>query len=144
MKTRLVLAGRTSASYKNSSVNSKDEYHQFLQKAKAYTLKHPEGQLHGRRGRRCVLEDGERLLLLCLDLRPSCIEARMLLMQNLITQNRGREDEVPSLAIETLKQTSLRDCRKSASHADDAMIVVKVTGATSLLAAANYFDFHDT
>jgi hypothetical protein len=57
---------------------------------------------------------------------------------------RGREDEVPSLAIETLKQTSLRDCRKSASHADDAMIVVKVTGATSLLAAANYFDFHDT
>lgn len=57
---------------------------------------------------------------------------------------RGREVEVPSLAIETLKQTSLRDCRKSASHADDAMIVVKVNGATSLLAAVNYFDFHDT
>ena len=29
-----------------------------LQKAKHFTLRHPEGQLHGRRGRRCVLEDG--------------------------------------------------------------------------------------
>ena len=29
-----------------------------LQKARECTHSHPEGQLHGRRGRRCVLEDG--------------------------------------------------------------------------------------
>jgi hypothetical protein len=39
---------------------------------------------------------GERILLRCLDMRPQCIEARMLLMQNLIAQNRqGRSPTKP-------------------------------------------------
>ena len=49
--------------------------------------------------------------------------------------------EVPSLAMETLKQTSLRDCRKSAGHADDAVYVVKVTGASLTGAAADSLEF---
>ncbi|CAL8471504.1 g11046 [Coccomyxa elongata] len=114
------------ASAEGSVTQNKDNFRQLLQKAKDYTLRHPEGQLHGRRGRRCVLEDGERLLLLCLDIRPSCIEARNVLMQNLILQNRGRELEVPRLAVDTLKHTALRGCKQSSNHAYEAMNVVKL------------------
>lgn len=88
----------------------------MLQKARDLTFRAPAGQLHGRAGRRCILEDGvrglqkaqqccgltsykwdsmhacagERVLLQCLNLRPADIEARTVLMQNLIEQNRCR------------------------------------------------------
>jgi hypothetical protein len=90
---------------------------QSPQKAKDLTFKAPGGQLHGRAGRRCVLEDGahtghgqqcssagqqstafaeqhaylaagERVLLQCLRVNPSGIEARTTLMYNLTAQNR--------------------------------------------------------
>ncbi len=35
-----------------------------------------------------LLATGERMLLRCLDQRPSCLEARMLLMDNIMAQGR--------------------------------------------------------
>ncbi|DBA81789.1 hypothetical protein WJX77_000162 [Trebouxia sp. C0004] len=85
-------------------------YSDLLQKGKHWTLDAPEGQLLGRAGRRCVLEDGERALLTCMGMRPEALSPRILLMTNLVLQNRGREREVPVLAIQTLKKTRLQKC----------------------------------
>lgn len=58
----------------------------------ACTHASPKGQLRGRAGRRCNLEDGERYLLRCVDLSDSECIAQWVLVQNLALQY-GREAE---------------------------------------------------
>ena len=58
----------------------------------ACTHASPKGQLRGRAGRRCNLEDGERYLLRCIDLSDKECIAQWLLVQNLALQY-GREAE---------------------------------------------------
>ncbi|DBA76635.1 TPA: hypothetical protein ACH3X2_008679 [Trebouxia sp. C0005] len=97
---------------------SSHRYSDLLQKGKHWTLDAPEGQLLGRAGRRCVLEDGERALLTCMGMRPEALSPRILLMTNLVLQNRGREREVPVLAIQTLKKTRLHKCSSECAAED--------------------------
>lgn len=103
--------------------NLSDKYADLLQKGKHWTLDAPEGQLLGRAGRRCILEDGERALLTCTSIRPEALSPRILLMTNLVLQNRGREREVPVLAIQTLKKTRLQKCILGCAAEDRASSV---------------------
>lgn len=109
------------------------KYDTLLQKGKHWTLDAPEGQLLGRAGRRCVLEDGERALSACISMRPDTLSPRVLLMTNLILQNRGREREVPLLAIQTLKKTRLQKCLIGCSVEDvDSCVHVVELGLRAL------------
>jgi len=60
-----------------------------LQKGRSCTFDHPPGQLHGRAGKRSTLEDGERILLRAVALRPGSLEARLLLVQNRLRMRRA-------------------------------------------------------
>lgn len=100
-----------------------------------------------------MLEDGERALSTCIGMRPEALSPRVLLMTNLILQNRwkpcsvrvvlkpppqpdwvtfrtrrGREREVPLLAIQTLKKTRLQKCLVGCSveDVDSSVHVVEV------------------
>jgi hypothetical protein len=79
------------------------DYEAVLDKGRASTLSHPPGQLQGRAGRRCALEDGERYLERCVAARPADLRAHVLLMRNLMRQATGREREVPGLALAALR-----------------------------------------
>jgi hypothetical protein len=39
---------------------------------------------------------------------------------------RGRELDVPSVALDTLAHTRLRNCKRLSSHADEALKIVEV------------------
>jgi hypothetical protein len=69
-------------------------------------MDHPDGQLQGRAGRRCTLEDGERYLSRACAARPSDLRAHLLLLRNLMRQAMGREREVPGLALQALRQAA--------------------------------------
>eukprot|EP01026_Neomeris_dumetosa_P071924 TRINITY_DN7296_c0_g1_i1.p2 TRINITY_DN7296_c0_g1~~TRINITY_DN7296_c0_g1_i1.p2 ORF type:complete len:171 (-),score=9.51 TRINITY_DN7296_c0_g1_i1:195-707(-) len=81
----------------------------LLQKAHKMTYEHPEGQLQGRAGRRSILEDGERILIQCLQIQPQSWKARYMLLVNLEFQNRGRENEIPDLFLDGLTHTKFQD-----------------------------------
>lgn len=116
-----------------STQASQQKYDALLQKGKHWTFDAPEGQLLGRAGRRCVLEDGERALSTCISMRPEALSPRVLLMTNLILQNRGREREVPLLAIQTLKKTRLQKCLDGCSIGDvDSSVHVVELGLRAL------------
>ncbi|DBB16320.1 hypothetical protein WJX82_011277 [Trebouxia sp. C0006] len=51
-------------------------------------------------------------------MRPEALSPRILLMTNLVLQNRGREREVPVLAIQTLKRTRLHKCSSECAAED--------------------------
>lgn len=80
------------------------EYEALLEKGRAFTLDAPPGQLLGRAGRRCTLEDGERILARAARAKPGDLRARVLLLRNLMCQAMGREREVPGLALEALRE----------------------------------------
>ncbi|KAK9861205.1 hypothetical protein WJX84_007839 [Apatococcus fuscideae] len=63
-------------------------YQSLLEKARACTYDAPTGQLQGRAGRRCILEDGERMLLRCIRLQPQAAPPYLLLLANLGLQGR--------------------------------------------------------
>jgi hypothetical protein len=92
------------------------DYEALLEKGRADTLEAPAGQLHGRAGRRCTLEDGERILLRAVAARPTDLRARVLLLRNLMRQAMGREREVPGLALQALREAVAAD----GNAADDA------------------------
>ncbi|KAK9829146.1 hypothetical protein WJX72_004155 [[Myrmecia] bisecta] len=97
------------------------------QKAQHCTFEHPTGQLHGRAGRRCVLEDGERMLRRCIAAAPSAVAPRLLLMHNLTKQNRGREAEVPPLAMQTFYVTELSRCTAGTPAAVQALEALQLS-----------------
>lgn len=106
-----------------------DEYRSCVlpfQKAHNLTFNHPPGQLYGRAGRRCTLEDGERTLLRCIDLRPSDPEAWIMLFKNIYAQNRGREQEVPGMVQHVLRTSTLQSCQPGTQQAIDALEAIKV------------------
>ncbi|CAL5224124.1 g6756 [Coccomyxa viridis] len=112
-----------------SPLSAQSEGHRYrllLERARECTFRHPEGQLHGRQGRRSVLEDGERMLHRCLDQRPDCVEARMLLIENVMAQGRGREAEVPHMVVDALRRTELRSCRRTSRHAQKALGMIRM------------------
>eukprot|EP00878_Enallax_costatus_P025773 GHUV01027602.1.p2 GENE.GHUV01027602.1~~GHUV01027602.1.p2 ORF type:complete len:133 (-),score=22.25 GHUV01027602.1:1449-1847(-) len=80
------------------------------QKAKEHTFTCPVGQLSGRAGRRCTLEDGERILDWCIQERPWDLQPRVILLRNLMKQGLGRERDVPWLAIQALQETGVEEC----------------------------------
>ncbi|KAG0556817.1 hypothetical protein KC19_11G081100 [Ceratodon purpureus] len=63
----------------------------------------PAGQLGGRAGRKCTLEDGERFLLRAIEMAPGWPLAYAELMKCLELMGRGREQEV-SQVMEVMKQ----------------------------------------
>lgn len=107
-------------------------------------------QLNGRAGRRATLEDAERILWRCIYFRPHAVPARLLLMRNLVLQNRskfehsspsyfdialarteskgcrGREKEVPNLVMRALQETVLEGCRPHSTHAKEALEALEV------------------
>ncbi|GMH45987.1 hypothetical protein BSKO_13951 [Bryopsis sp. KO-2023] len=109
---------------------SKIGYDALCERAREKTLAPPSGQLYGRAGRRSVLEDGERMLLRCITMKPNDLQAYELLAKNLSIQNRGRELEIPSLAIEALKQ-----CGSTISMQNQKDIEI-VTSITEMSVAA--------
>lgn len=80
------------------------EYEALLEKGRADTLDAPAGQLQGRAGRRCTLEDGERRLMRATGARPGDLRPHLLLLRNLMRQAMGREREVPGLALHALRE----------------------------------------
>eukprot|EP00803_Ostreobium_quekettii_P006245 evm.model.scf_131.3 EVM.evm.TU.scf_131.3 scf_131:17231-19237(-) len=82
---------------------TRDSYEELLEKAREKTATPPPGQLHGRAGRRSALEDGERMLGRCIKLCPTDWRPHFLLMHNLMEQGRGREVEVPVLAMRAIE-----------------------------------------
>ena len=81
-------------------------YLEALSKARTCIFSAPQGQLLGRAGRRCTLEDGERHALRAVASRPTkAAEARLLLARSLVAQARGREIEVPRMVVEALRET---------------------------------------
>lgn len=71
----------------------------------ACTHASPKGQLRGRAGRICNLEDGERYLLRSIDLSGREGIARWLLIQNVAMQH-GREAEAGRLLVTTVQEGS--------------------------------------
>lgn len=99
-------------------------YREALAKARECIFSAPSGQLLGRAGRRCTLEDGERHALRAIAARPErAAEARLLLALSLVAQSRGREIEVPSLVVEALRATEA-----GALTRDDAVALVEAAG----------------
>lgn len=88
---------------------SSDAYYaEAVSKAQACLSSAPAGQLLGRAGRRCTLEDAERHALRAVASRPSrAAEARLLLARSLVLQARGREIEVPRMVVEALRATEV-------------------------------------
>ena len=83
-------------------------YRDTLSKARECIFCAPQGQLLGRAGRRCTLEDGERHALRAVASRPArAAEARLLLAQSLVAQARGREIEVPRMVVVALSMTDV-------------------------------------
>eukprot|EP00850_Spirogloea_muscicola_P018087 SM000162S02365 [mRNA] locus=s162:114030:117868:+ [translate_table: standard] len=70
----------------------------YLQAGMCSLKSAPRGQLHGRAGRKCLLEDGERFLLQALD-------------------GRGREQEVPAMVYQLLRTPDLRSLCSTQSEA---------------------------
>ena len=95
----------------NKLDKSSDAYYlEALSKARECIFSAPPGQLLGRAGRRCTLEDGERHALRAVAARPGrAAEASLLLARSLVAQGRGREIEVPRMVVEALKATDA-DC----------------------------------
>jgi len=106
----------------SSSSISDAEYEALLEKGRANTLDHPSGQLLGRAGRRCALEDGERFLERAVRARPSDLRARVLLLRNLMRQATGREAEVPGLALQALRDVASAGGDDPASTAASAAL----------------------
>lgn len=124
---------RSSVHASFDSEETRHQYEKLLQKARHWTLDAPEGQLLGRAGRRSILEDGERALLTCISMHSEALSPRILLMTNLILQNRGREREVPLMAIEALRKTRLQKCRDGCVVEDvDSSIHVVELGLRAL------------
>lgn len=114
----------------------------MLEKGMHCTYHHPHGQLHGRAGRRCVLEDGERFLLRCISLKPAAVQPRLVLMDNLLLQNRGREKEVPELVMGTLQHTRLRHSSLHSPFAQQAIKAIEC-GISALKASGKEYKAHD-
>ncbi|KAK9843504.1 hypothetical protein WJX81_006292 [Elliptochloris bilobata] len=70
----------------------RDCFEDLLAKGRHNTLSNPQGQLFGRAGQQCCLEDGERILLRAVAQRPESIDTRLLLVHNRL-RLRGREHE---------------------------------------------------
>lgn len=96
------------------------DYEALLEKGRERTMDAPRGQLLGRAGRRCTLEDGERYLLRAARERPRDLRARLLLLRNLMRQAMGREREVPGLALEALRQAVDASSGMGAAEAEAA------------------------
>jgi hypothetical protein len=90
-------------------------YEQLLEKGRAATMDAPSGQLQGRAGRRCTLEDGERYLSRAAAARPADLRAHLLLLRNLMMQAMGREREVPGLALQALRQAAAAEAEGTVS-----------------------------
>lgn len=69
----------------------------------ACTFASPKGQLKGRGGRRCNLEDGERYLLRSIAQSKDPLLARCLLVQNISMQH-GRETEAGNLLLQMVRE----------------------------------------
>lgn len=102
------------------------DYERILEAARQCTFNHPGGQTYGRAGRRCVLEDGERSLMRCIDLQPEDPRGWLLMAQNLTRQNRGREQEVPSIVMDGLRCSRLRGCRAGSEEACIALEAIQL------------------
>jgi len=95
-------------------------YEQLLAESIRDTFDHPDGQTHGRRGRRCVLEDGERRLGCCIRARPSDLYPRLLLAKNLMRQGRGREADILPMVMAALWDADFED------ESPEALALIKV------------------
>ncbi|CAI5471163.1 unnamed protein product [Closterium sp. Yama58-4] len=62
----------------------------------------PKGQLAGRAGRKCMLEDSERFLLRAMELAPAWPLPYASLINALIAMGRGRENEAPAVLQQLL------------------------------------------
>ncbi|CAI5958179.1 unnamed protein product [Closterium sp. NIES-65] len=62
----------------------------------------PKGQLAGRAGRKCMLEDSERFLLRAIELAPAWPLPYASLINALIAMGRGREEEAPAVLHQLL------------------------------------------
>ena len=99
-------------------------YREALSKARECIFSAPKGQLLGRAGRRCTLEDGERHALRAVAARPArAAEARLLLARSLVAQSRGREIEVPRMVVEALSVTEAGSLSR-----EDAVALVEAAG----------------
>lgn len=121
----LVPCRAASSSSSSPPDKSSDAYYlEALSKARDCIFSAPQGQLLGRAGRRCTLEDGERHALRAVTARPArAAEARLLVARSLVAQSRGREIEVPSLVVEALRATEAGFLSK-----DDAVALVEAAG----------------
>eukprot|EP00884_Botryococcus_braunii_P016547 jgi/Botrbrau1/3576/Bobra.0078s0031.1 len=106
---------------------SQDGLGTLLEKAYKKTFEHEPGQLYGRAGRRCTLEDGERILDRCISLYPESLEARLMMAHNLTRQNRGREQEVPDVALQALTLAHKQSIGEAGSKdAEAALELIKL------------------
>eukprot|EP00873_Tetraselmis_striata_P025349 jgi/Tetstr1/445613/TSEL_003418.t1 len=96
-------------------------YEQLLAESIRDTFDHPDGQTHGRRGRRCVLEDGERRLGCCIRARPSDLYPRLLLAKNLMRQGRGREADILPMVMAALWDADFED------ESPEALALIKIS-----------------
>ncbi|CAI7873304.1 unnamed protein product [Closterium sp. NIES-54] len=96
----------------------------------------PRGQLAGRAGRKCMLEDSERFLMRAIELAPTWPLPYASLINALIAMGRGRENEAPAvlqklLAIPHLAAICAVDSATAAT-VDLAVQNVTVAGGRSL------------
>ena len=109
---------------KREDKSSDAYYEEAVSKAQACLSSAPAGQLLGRAGRRCTLEDAERHALRAVASRPSrAAEARLLLARSLVEQARGREIEVPRMVVEALRATEVE-----VLDAETAVALVEAAG----------------
>lgn len=78
-------------------------YWTALQAGRCCLKSAPAGQLGGRAGRKCTLEDGERFLLRAIEIAPGWPLAYAELMKCLALMGRGREQEISGV-MEVMKQ----------------------------------------
>lgn len=78
-----------------------DAFDYALRRARECIFEHPRGQLQGRAGERCTVEDGERHARRAATLRPADPHAATLVVTALSLQ-RGREDDAVAVAADAL------------------------------------------
>lgn len=81
----------------------------------------PKGQLAGRAGRKCLLEDGERFLRRAVELAPHWPPSYAQLAKNLIAMGRGREEEIPLLVSSLLSSPHLKGVCSHHKEAETAL-----------------------
>ncbi|GAQ78129.1 hypothetical protein KFL_000080330 [Klebsormidium nitens] len=99
--------------YARLSLMRTGRYEYLLRCGEAGTYAAPTGQLRGRAGRKCLLEDAERYLRRAVELDGTRPEAYAVLALNLVEMGRGREREVPAVIKTMLTLPSM-----SGAHED--------------------------